>query len=405
MIEKVWSIDSYADLKKIPTFGEDEITTDDRSYLDAQLLREKKRITGLRRRKLIRGDEITERGFAFVRHCLQDYEEFKGKLALCHSTSPDSYPSCREDDDIYWICLAEANNRIREDVFECSSLLEEAPRIVQDALDINARFGQYQRPQERNGRTIRPWHANWNCYGGNGWGADDQYLVSDYDDDHFWSIIEDYPDHDFETAAQAFASVYYELWALLIWASHYKVMTSPEELMYRWRWELAHITYDERCDDISDALHLAELRWQFQHSKELVDSCSFGVVSDPLEYAAESDEALESLGPYVDALEATVVAIHGEVAAGMRALGYIIVGQRGDYQCVLDNGARTTRQPFLDTVKGLILGTYTGPAIAAHEVEAFRQRAYATLSAPRAQRYAMLPGPFLKAKANDSQPA
>jgi hypothetical protein len=385
-----WDLKSHSDLKKIPLFGEDKVDYNSLGTAAAESLRLKRRLAGLRRLGLVKGKEVTPLGRAFVDHCLSGYTTFKGKLSLSHSTDPESYPEIGkrrggQHEEFYYEDLGRANESLRENVFECSSLLEDAPKIVQSAMDANSRFGRYGRIVERAGRHYHPWHANWDCYGGNGWGANDQHLVSDYDEDHFSSIIDDWPDHDFVSQAEAFASIYYELWALAVWAWHYHQVTGEDELMYQWRWNLADC-YESRCDEICDFLSLIALRDQFAATAPAgtsagVTHASFGPVFGPKEFGADSDTALESLEPYVEALESTIRDIHAEVAAGMRANGSIVVEQSGLFHCVLNNGAETTSKPFLDTVKALILDTYNGPAIDAPLTAAFRKRALATLAA------------------------
>ena len=267
-----WDIKGHDDLSKIPDIRMPESKLEDVGFMgdySDRIRRDlKHRITRLRRMKLIKGDELTDLGREFVQHYLQHYTTFDGKLALCHGTDPDSYPEVEQErsaygpiqPDYYWELLSEANEHLRYTVFEYDSWLTDVPKHISDALDENERFGSYYHRKNQMGQDVRHFQPNWNCYGGNGPGATDQYLVSDYDKDHFTDVTEfgdwapEYLDQ-YESRAEAFADVYYELWALYLWSLHYTALTSPAELMYQWRWSLSGL-YESRCEEIYELLHL-----------------------------------------------------------------------------------------------------------------------------------------------------
>lgn len=344
--DKEWSIGNYGELSKIKTFAENDVPYNDPRYYDTCL---KKRKSGLSRLGYTKSGKVTEKGFAFVRHCLQRYTAFGSKLALAHDTNPDSYPDVGDYfGDAYYNDLGYANERIRDDFEETEPFFTDEEKLfgprIQAQLDVSMRFCR----RDHRG-NYRP---HWNAYGGNGWDASYQYLVSNYDEDHFWNILEHYEEYDYVSQAEAFADLWYELWGMYLYSKHYHECTSGSALMDAWRWELGYAV-ESQAEELLEKTGIL---------KALGGSPDLHLPPEmylSAEYAQSSDENLERVVKHVQNLEKIKGALHDEVADIVRKRGVLVIGGNGEYQVAVENGAKLLAQPFIDAVHEIMLSTHS----------------------------------------------
>ena len=374
-----WEINCFDDLKKIA-----DISTPKEALaaIDDSIERDefdtRQRLARLTEMGFVAGDAVTPLGKQFVEHCLQHYTEFSnhnGKYhSLAFSTDPESYPEIgqRGDSQWYWDQLGEANDSLRRQLFDCESMLVDHP-LLKDAVDIDRRFGDF------NTRNSPPtWSPRWDCYGGNGWGANDQHLVSDYLVEHFEPLLEDLDEHGWcpdygdafegvETQAQALASCYEELWALYLWSLHFQAMTSPQELVYQWRWNLAQCAFEIQFEELVRELSLREL---FERIGNIDTMSAWTVLRDVVEFGADSDSNLELLHGVLPRLQNLRNQIYEATAQGMRDEGATVICVRDgdpcpDYLYVTENGAKQDPTPVQRAVREVMRGgsrlTNAGP--------------------------------------------